>query len=110
MCFKNILVKKNKMSYKIAYNFVKNNDMIFEDVNGTSRKIIIVKELQYTIQGEKYFNFRNEGKIFMDNNCNLSKNYLVTLKELCKVCKLKVNLMKKQDIINQLENYVIFLE
>jgi hypothetical protein len=96
------------MSYKIAFDYVKNNDMIFEDVNETSRKIIIIVELQYTIQGEKYFNFRNESKICMDNNCNLSKNCLVTLKELCKVCKLKVNLMKKQDIINQLENYVIF--
>jgi hypothetical protein len=96
------------MSYKIAFDYVKNNDMIFEDVNETSRKIIIVVELQYIIQGEKYFNFRNEGKICMDINCNLSKNCLVTLKELCKVCKLKVNLMKKQDIINQLENYVVF--
>jgi hypothetical protein len=98
------------MSYKIAYDYVKNNNMIYEDTHQIGRKLIILSELQHISGGIKYFNFKNEGVIFMDNYCDLSKNRLCILKELSRLCNLDVTSMKKQDILNQLENYVVFLE
>jgi hypothetical protein len=98
------------MAYKIAYNYVKNNNMIYEDTYHIGRKLIIVSELQHIRDGIKYFNFRNNGVIYMDNYCDLSKNSLGILKELNRLCNLDVTSMKKQDILNQLENYVVFLE
>jgi len=98
------------MSYKIAYNYVKNNNMIYEDTDQIERKLIILSELQHISDGIKYFNFRNNGVIYMDNYCDLSKNSLGILKELSRLCNLDVTSMKKQDILNQLENYVVFLE
>jgi len=84
--------------------------MIYEDTDQIVRKLIIVSELQHIRDGIKYFNFKKEGLIFMDNYCDLSKNHLSTLKELSKLCNLDVKSMRKQDILNQLENYVVFLE
>jgi folate-binding Fe-S cluster repair protein YgfZ len=98
------------MSYNIAYDYVINNDMLFENMN-TSRKIIIVKELQYTKYNTKYFSFKtSKGVIWMHNRCMLHKNNLIILKLLAEECNLDITSMKKDEIIDHLNNYIIFLE
>ena len=98
------------MSYKSVYNYVKNNNMIFENMH-TIRKIIIVKELQYTKYNTKYFSFKtSEGAIWMNNRCMLHKNNLIILKLLAEECNLDITSMKKDEIIDHLNNYIIFLE
>lgn len=97
------------MSYSQAYNYVKNNNIQFEDINSVPRKIIIPKEAQYTTEYGTYFNYKNDNRIVLDNYRILSKNTLPTLKELSKICKLDSKNLNKQEIINQLENHIIFL-
>jgi len=98
------------MSYNIAYHYVKNNDMLFENMN-TSRKMIIVKELQYTNYNTEYFNFKTEeGGIYVRYRRTLNKNNLKILRLLAKECNLVITSMKKEEIIDILENYIIFLE
>jgi hypothetical protein len=85
-------------------------DLQFDDINLTPRKIIIPKESQYTIDDfGQFFTFRYNNRIYKDINCNLNENLLPTIKFLSKLCKLDSKNMKKQEIINQLQNYIIFV-
>lgn len=97
------------MDYNIAMNYVKNNEVQFEDINAVPRKVIIPKESQYSIGNNYYFAYKYNNRIVLDIPLPLSKNIIPTLKDLAKLCKLDIKNMNKQEIINQLENYIIFL-
>ena len=85
-------------------------DLQFDDINLTPRKIIIPKESQYII-GDfgPFFSFKYNNIIYRDIYCNLNENILPIIKFLSKICKLNSKNMKKQEIIDQLQNYIIFL-
>jgi hypothetical protein len=85
-------------------------DLQFDDINLTPRKIIIPKESQYTINNHgSFFTFKYNNTIYRDIYCNLNENILPTIQFLSKLCKLNIKNMKKQEVLNQLQNYIIFL-
>ncbi len=97
------------MDLKSAFEYAKNNDIIFEDIDAIPRKMIIPKESQYVTNYGSYFCYRYKDTVILDIEPQLSKNCLPSLVELSKICKLNIKNMKKQEIINQLQNYIEFL-